>query len=46
MNSVPHWPEEAVGKPHDKHVLHHLLAQVVVNSARPAAIFYSGVKSS
>ena len=38
MNSVPHGPKEAVGKPHDKHVLHHFLAQVVVDSARPAAI--------
>ena len=36
MNGIPHGPKKAIGKPHDKHVLHHLLAQVVVNSAGSA----------
>lgn len=38
MLTVPHRSEEAVGKPHDKHVLHELLAQVVINSAKDKRI--------
>ena len=34
---IPHRPQEAICKAHDKHVLHHLLAQVVINSAGSAA---------
>ena len=30
---VPHGPQEAICKTHDQHILHQLLAQVVVNSA-------------
>lgn len=35
MNSIPHGPQEAIGKSHDQHVLHHLFAQVMVDSVEP-----------